>query len=96
MLPLLLRNGARGKMANFQVELRCPEHGLERFNIKVIKKYNVSPEIIAPKFRTRPRREMSGIIVGRKVSTNEMQDFMMQYFKETGMIDRIVALRLQV
>jgi len=83
-------------MANFQVELRCPEHGLERFNIKVIKKYNVSPEIIAPKFRTRPRREMSGIIVGRKVSTNEMQDFMMQYFKETGMIDRIVALRLQV
>ena len=83
-------------MANFQVELRCPEHGLERFNIKVIKKYNISPEIIAPKFRTRPRREMSGIIVGRKVSTNEMQDFMMQYFKETGMIDRLVALKLQV
>jgi hypothetical protein len=83
-------------MANFQVELRCPEHGLERFKIKVIKKYNVSPEIIAPKFRTRPRREMSGIIVGRKVSTGEMQDFMMQYFKETGMIDRLVALKLQL
>ena len=83
-------------MATFQVELRCPEHGLERFNIKVIKKYNVSPELITPKYRTRPKREMSGIIVGRKVSTNEMQDFMMQYFKETGMIDKIVAWKLQI
>ena len=83
-------------MATFQVELRCPEHGLERFNIKVIKKYNVTPELIAPKFRTRPKREMSGIIVGRKVSPNEMQDYMMQYFKETGMIDKIVALKLQI
>lgn len=83
-------------MATFQVELRCPEHGLERFNIKVIKKYNVSPELIARKYRTRPKREMSGIIVGRKVTTNEMQDFMMQYFKETGMIDKIVALKLQI
>jgi hypothetical protein len=88
----------RGKgleMATFQVELRCPEHGLERFNIKVIKKYNVTPELITPKYRTRPRREMSGIIVGRGVSHTEMQDFMMQYFRETGMIDRLVALKLQ-
>jgi len=82
-------------MATFQVELRCPEHGLERFNIKVIKKYNVTPELIAPKYRTRPRHEMSGIIVGRSVSHTEMQDFMMQYFRETGMIDRLVALKLQ-
>lgn len=82
-------------MATFRVEIRCPEHGLERFNIKVIKKYNVNPELIAPKYRTRPRHEMSGIIVGRKVSHTEMQDFMMQYFRETGMIDRLVALKLQ-
>jgi hypothetical protein len=84
------------EMTNFQVELRCPEHGLERFNIKVIKKYNVSPETIAPKFRTRPKREMSGIIVGRKVSTSEMQDFMIQYFRQTGMIDKVVGLKLQL
>jgi len=83
-------------MASFQVELRCPEHGLERFNIKVIKKYNVNPELITPKYRTRPKREMSGIIVGRKVSHTEMQDFMIQYFKETGMIDKVVGLKLQI
>jgi hypothetical protein len=83
-------------LATFQVELRCPEHGLERFNIKIIKKYNVTPELIAPKFRTRPKHEMSGIIVGRKVSHNEMQDYMMHYFKETGMIDKLIALKLQI
>jgi hypothetical protein len=82
--------------ATFQVELRCPKHGLERFNIKIIKKYNVSPELIAPKFRTRPKREMSGIIVGRKVSTSEMQDFMIQYFRQTGMIDKVIGLKLQL
>jgi hypothetical protein len=69
---------------------------LERFNIKIIKKYNVSPQLIAPKYRTRPRHEMSGIIVGRKVSRSEMQDYMLQYFKETGMIDRLIAFKLQV
>jgi hypothetical protein len=83
-------------MPAFQVELRCPEHGLERFNIKVIKKYNVRPELIAPKFRTRPTHEISGIIVGRKVSPAEMQDFMVQYFRQTGMIDKVIALKLQV
>lgn len=83
-------------MASFQVELRCPEHGLERFNIKVIKKYNVSPELITAKYRTRPKHEISGIIVGRKVSHTEMQDFMIQYFRETGIIDRVVALKLQI
>lgn len=83
-------------MATFQIELRCPEHGLERFNIKVIKKYNVTPELITAKYRTRPKHEMSGIIVGRKVTTSEMQDFMVNYFRETGMIDKIVAFKLQI
>ncbi len=91
---LYSKERGRKEMANFQIELRCPEHGLERFNIKVIKKYNVTPELIAPKYRTRPRREMSGIIVGRKVSPAEMQDFMIQYFRETGMIDKVVAFKL--
>jgi len=83
-------------MASFQVEMKCPEHGLERFKIKVIKKYNVHPELITPKYRTRPKHEMSGIIVGRNVSHTEIQDFMMQYFRETGMIDRVLAVKLQI
>ncbi len=81
-------------MASFQIEFRCPKHGLERFNIKIIKKYNVSPEAIAGKFRTRPKYELSGVIVGRKVSYSETEDFLLGYFKETGMIDKITALRL--
>lgn len=81
-------------MASFQIEFRCPKHGLERFSIPVIKKYNVSPETIAGKYRTRPKYELSGIIVGRKVSETEMTDYMLQYLRETGMIDKITALKL--
>jgi len=91
---ITLRKRGEKEMANFQVELQCPEHGLERFNIKVIKKYNVTPDLIAPKFRSRPKREISGIIVGRKVSTTEIQDFMIQYFRETGMIDKVIGFKL--
>jgi hypothetical protein len=83
-------------VANFLVEVRCPDHGLERFKIKVIKKYNVNPELIMPKYRTRPKHEMSGIIVGRNVSHTEITDFMTEYLKETGLIDRVLTMKLQV
>jgi hypothetical protein len=83
-------------VANFLVEVRCPEHGLERFKIKVIKKYNVSPELIMPKYRTRPKHEMSGIIVGRNVTHTELRDFMTEYFRESGLIDRILTMKLQL
>jgi hypothetical protein len=79
-----------------QVELSCPEHGLERFKIKIVKKYNVNKESIAPKFRTKPRHELSGLIVGRDVSSLEIRDYVVQYFREAGMMDRVLSMRLQV
>lgn len=82
-------------MTSLLVELKCPQHGLERFKIKVIKKYNITPDIIKPKFRTRPKYELSGIIVGRNVSPTEAKDYLVQYFRETGLIDRIVSIKLQ-
>jgi len=78
------------------IEYRCPEHGLERFKIKVIKKYNVNPELIAPKFRTRPKYELSSVVVGRNVQEREIQDYLVQYFQHSGLIDRVVSMRLQV
>jgi hypothetical protein len=78
------------------VEMKCPEHGLERFKIKVIKKYNVSPEVIAPKFRTRPKYELSGIVVGRNVGNTEIRDYLVQYFRDAGLMEKIVSMRLQV
>jgi hypothetical protein len=76
--------------------MTCPEHGLERFKIKVIKKYNVSKELIEPKFRTKPRHELAGVIVGKDVGNNEVRDYLVKYFREAGMIDKVLSMRIQV
>lgn len=83
-------------MPNLLVELKCPEHGLERFKIKIIKKYNVNPEVIIPKYRTRPKCEISGIIVGRNVENTEITDYLLQYFRNSGLIDRVLSIKVQV
>ncbi|MEM3616530.1 MAG: hypothetical protein QXJ31_01270 [Candidatus Bathyarchaeia archaeon] len=78
------------------VELKCPEHGLERFKIKVIKKYNINPRQIMPKFRTRPKHELSGIVVGRYVHEKEIRDYVIRYFAQTGLLDNVLSIRLKV
>jgi hypothetical protein len=78
------------------VEMSCPEHGLERFKIKVIKKYNVSKELIEPKFRTKPRHELSGVVVGKSVGHQEVRDYLVGYFSEAGMMDKILSMRFQL
>lgn len=83
-------------MTNLWVEFRCPEHGLERFKIKIIKKYNVNPEVIMPKFRTRPKYELSGIVVGRNVREDEITDYLSRYFREVGIMERVLSMRLKV
>jgi len=78
------------------VEIKCPKHGLERFKIKVIKKYNVNPELIMPKYRTRPTYELSSLVVGRNVEDSEIKDYLAQYFRQAGLMDKILSMRLQV
>jgi len=77
------------------VELHCPEHGLERFKIKVVKKYNVNKELITPKYRTKPRHELCSVVVGRDVSSGEIRDYLVHYFREAGLIDKVVNMRFQ-
>jgi hypothetical protein len=76
--------------------MSCPDHGLERFKIKVIKKYNVNKELIEPKYRTKPRHELAGVVVGKNVGHREVRDYLVEYFREAGMIDKIVSMRFQV
>jgi hypothetical protein len=83
-------------MASIIVELKCPEHGLERFKIKVIKKYNINPSKIMPKFRSRPKCELSGIIVGKYVHEREIREYLIRYFAETGLLDNVLSIRLKV
>jgi hypothetical protein len=83
-------------LAAVWVEMSCPEHGLERFKIKVIKKYNVNKELIEPKFRTKPRHELAGVIVGKDVNHNEVRQYLVEYFREAGMIDKVLSMRMQL
>jgi len=77
------------------VEMSCPEHGLERFKIKVITKYNVNKELIEPKFRTKPRHELAGVVVGKSVGNQEVREYLVGYFREAGMMDKILSMRWQ-
>jgi hypothetical protein len=83
-------------LASLWVEINCPEHGLERFKIKVIKKYNVRPLLISPKYRSRPKRELSSLIVGRNVNQTEIRDYLMEYFREAGLMDQVLRMRMQL
>jgi hypothetical protein len=78
------------------IELNCPEHGLERFKIKVIKKNNISKNAIIPKFRTRPKYELQGVIIGKSVRSEEIKLFLMRYFSETGIMKNIVCVKFQI
>ncbi|MBS7615699.1 hypothetical protein KEJ45_00655 [Candidatus Bathyarchaeota archaeon] len=83
-------------MTSIWIELKCPDHGLERFKVRIIKKYNIKPDEITPKFRTRPKYELSSIVVGRNVQYNQLTDYLVRYFEETGLKDRVLSIRLQV
>lgn len=82
-------------MAVLLIEVDCPEHGFERFKIKVVKKFNVKKGIITPIFRTRPRHELSGIVVGKDVEYREIKEYLMKYFKETGMYEKVLRVKMQ-
>lgn len=77
------------------IEVSCPKHGFERFKVKIIRKYNVAKRLIVPTFRTRPKYELSGIVIGRSVEYDDVKEYLIKYFRETGMIERILSIRMQ-
>lgn len=44
------------QLASILIEMKCPQHGLERFTIKVIKRFNIASDEITPKLRIKPRQ----------------------------------------
>lgn len=80
-------------MQGLLVELICPKHGLERYTVKVIKRFNISPNEIMPKFRTKPKPELSGIIIGRNVNEREVRKFFENYLREKGLWERVLSLK---
>ena len=81
-------------MVSFLVEAYCPKHGLERFRVDVIKKYNIYSNAIILAFRRKPTKQLSKIVIGRNVTEKEAQDALMKYFKESGLIEMIISIKL--
>ncbi len=75
------------------VEMSCPQHGFERFTIKVVKRFNIPPNEIVPKFRVKPKPDLSCIVVGRNVEEKEVQDYLETYLQQKGLWNRILSFR---
>ena len=82
-------------MASLLVEYNCPEHGLERFRIKIVKRFNMDPDTMLPRFRTRPKAgEIKFLAIGRNVTNTDIEKYFTSYFREKGLWDQVLRMRL--
>jgi len=84
-------------LVNFWIEMICPEHGLECFRIRIVKRFNMKSDTIMPKFRSKPTTgDLSCLLVGRNVGYKEMQDFLSDYFRQKGLLEAILRIQLKL
>jgi len=82
-------------VASLLVEYNCPEHGLERFRIKIVKRFNMDPDTMLPRFRTRPKAgEIKFLAIGRNVTNTDIEKYFTSYFRERGLWDQVLRMRL--
>lgn len=82
-------------LISFAVEMLCNKHGLERFRVKIIRRFNMPPQMIIPEFSRRPTvGEIKCIYIGRGVSNKEVEGYLINYFREKGLLDKIVRMHL--
>ena len=80
-------------MASLWVEFKCPEHGLERFRIKIVKRFNMDSKTMVPIFKKRLKPgEIKFLAVGRNVKDIEIERYFHDYFIERGM--QVLRMRL--
>jgi hypothetical protein len=92
-----LRDVGKGTLVSILVEMRCRTHGFERFRVKLIKRFNIASDQIVPKLRSKPMHgEITRLYVGRNVSDEEAQKYLISYFRERGMLEEIVRMRMQL
>lgn len=84
-------------MVSILIEGKCPQHGFERFRVKIVKRFNIASNEIIPKERSKPRQgEISRLYIGRNVNYNEAKDYLIDYFHERGMLEKIARMRISV
>ena len=81
-------------MPSVLIEALCSQHGLERFRIKIIRKYNVKSDSIIPIFRKKPKKDLSSIIIGRNVSEADVKNYLFKHFQQTGLLESIVFMKI--
>jgi hypothetical protein len=82
-------------MASLWVEFNCPEHGKEQYRIKIVKRFNMGPNTMTPKYKTRPKPgEIKYLAVGRNVRNEDIERYFVDYFRERGMWPLSMNLRL--
>jgi hypothetical protein len=82
-------------LTSVAVETHCNKHGLERFRIKIVKRSNMPSNAIVPGLSRRPTTgEIKCIHVGRGVSGKEIKQFVRNYFREKGSLEKIVKMHL--
>jgi len=83
------------QLASILIEMKCPQHGLERFTIKVIKRFNIASDEITPKLKIKPRQgQISRVYIGRNVKYDQVKDYISDYFDQRGMLQEIVRMRM--
>jgi hypothetical protein len=82
-------------LTSILIEMRCPRHGFERFRVKLIKRFNITSDEIVPKLRRKPTLdEICLLYVGRNVSYDEAKNYLISYYRERGMLEEIVRIRM--
>ena len=81
-------------MASLLIEADCADHGMERYKVKIIRKYNIKHEEIIPRFRTRPRHELSGIFIGRNISYETAKEYLEHYLNQSKDFQSIISIKL--
>lgn len=83
-------------MFSFTIEINCPEHGFERFRIKVVKRFNIDSHAIKLRLRSRPKTGgISCIYVGRDVSEEEIKKFLIEHLREKGIWDSVLSMKTE-
>jgi len=82
-------------LLNVWIEMQHPQHGLERFRIKVIKKYNLAANTIQPKILSRSSSGINCLYVGRNVSEEEVKNYLVNYFREKNLLEAITKMKMQ-
>jgi len=81
-------------MRGILIEVMCPHHGLERFVIKVKRKYNIMSSEIKPLFRRKPPHELNALLVGKYVEEREILRYVEEYFIQRGMYHRLILIKI--